>query len=674
MPKAAKSQTERIKKLRELVAHHQRLYHENDAPEINDEAYDSLVRELRSLEGVGEEGKSVANRVGGAPNDAFAKVKHQVRQWSLNNVFSEEELYDWEEQIKRRLAAEGINNPDLAYDIGHKLDGLKVVLTYEKGRLVRAATRGDGVTGEDVTHSARTISDIPAVLPEAVSLTCVGEVWLSEKEFLRINEEREKAELPLFANPRNAAAGSLRQLDASITASRNLSIIVYDLDTIEVGSSSIDQPHTQTEELAILSKLGFPIGRHGRLAESLKEVMQYYEHWKSRRNALPYGVDGIVVKVDDIKLQNRLGYTAKAPRFAIAFKFPAEQATTVIEDIVLQVGRTGVVTPVAHLRPTLIAGSTVSRATLHNEDQIRRLDVRVGDTVILQKAGDVIPEIVSVVMALRPKNTKPYKFPKKVDGCGGDSSIERVPGEAAWRCVTLDSDLIHRRRLYHFVSKHALNIDGVGPRVLDLLLEEGLIKEPADLFTLKVGDLIDLPGFQEKAARNVVEAIEKAQTVDLSRVLVSLSIPNVGEETARLIADNFGSVEKIRAAAVDEIAALHGVGEVVAASVAGWMKDKQNQKKLEALLPHLKISGGQVKKTKTALTGKIVVFTGTLPTLARDEAKGMARSAGANVTETVSKKTDYVVAGESAGSKADKAQSLNIPLITEAEFLALIGR
>lgn len=665
---------ERIKKLRQLVAHHQRLYHQEDAPEISDEAYDSLVRELRGLEGVGEEAESVANRVGAAPSLAFAKVRHQVRQWSLNNVFSETELFDWEDQLRRRLAAEGISNPDLTYDVGHKLDGLKVVLTYEKGRLVRAATRGDGVTGEDVTHSARTIADIPAVLPNKVSLTCVGEVWLSEKEFLRINEERKRDELPLFANPRNAASGSLRQLDPSVTASRKLSIIVYDLDSIEVAGSKLAMPTTQTEELAVLSSLGFPTGRHGRLAKDVKEVMKYYEHWKSRRGALPYGVDGIVVKVDDINLQRRLGYTAKAPRFAIAFKFPAEQATTIIEDIVLQVGRTGVVTPVAHLRPTLIAGSMVSRATLHNEDQIKRLDVRVGDTVILQKAGDVIPEIVSVVMALRPAKTKAYKFPRKVDGCGGDGSVERVPGEAAWRCVTLDSDLIHRRRLYHFVSKHAFNIDGVGPRVLDLLLEEGLIKEPADLFTLKIGDLIDLPGFKEKAARNVVEAIETARTVELGRLLVALSIGNVGEETARLIAGHFGSIDKIRNAGVAEMSALHGVGEVVADSVVTWMQNKANRRKLDTLLPYLKIPAPAQNQFKTALTGKTLVFTGTMPTLARDEAKGMARSAGATVTETVSRKTDYVVTGESAGSKAEKAKALNIPLITEAEFLELIGR
>ncbi len=662
----------RIAKLRELIAYHQKRYHEEDAPVISDEAYDSLARELRELEGAGEEKQSVANQVGGAPNEAFAKVTHKVRQWSLNNVFDAEELKDWEDQIKRRLEEEGMDDETLTYDVGHKLDGLKVVLTYEQGRLVRAATRGNGVVGEDVTHSASTIADVPKTLPRPLTLTCVGEVWLGEAEFKRINEERQKLELPLFANPRNAAAGSLRQLDAAVTASRKLSIIVYDLDSLEAAPGLVT-PATQNEEIELLSELGFPIGEHSALKKDLEGVLDYYETWKAKRESLPYGVDGVVVKVNQIELQRRLGYTAKAPRFAVAFKFPAVQSTTVVEDIVLQVGRTGVVTPVAHLTPTRIAGSVVSRATLHNEDQIKRLDVRIGDTVVLQKAGDVIPEVVSVILDLRPEGSKPYRFPKKVEGCGGDGSIERVPGEAAYRCVTLDSDFIYRRRLYHFVGKTALNMDGVGPRLIDLLLDQGLIQEAADIFTLKVGDLEGLPGFKRKAAENTIRAIEAARTPELYRLLVALSIPNVGEETARLIADNTGSIENVREAKVADLAAIHGVGEVVAESLVSWMKDQNNRAHLKSLLKQLTIKNPVRQKSNAALSGKTIVFTGTLPTLARDEAKELARRAGAHVAGSVSKRTDFVVLGEEAGSKAARAGELGVKTLTEAEFLKMIG-
>ncbi len=663
---------DRIEKLRELVARHQQLYHEQDAPEISDEAYDSLTRELRELEGVGEEGESVANQVGGRPSEAFAKVTHKVRQWSLNNVFSKEELLEWEEQLKRRLESEEVS-ATFTYDVGHKLDGLKVVLTYEKGRLVRAATRGNGLIGEDVTHTVRTIKDVPDRLPAPASLTCVGEVWLPEPEFKRVNREREREGLPLFANPRNAAAGSLRQLDPEVARRRGLSVIVYDLDSLEVSGTDLNIPKTQQEEVDLLKRLGFKIGEHTLLAANLKEVERYYDKWQKRRERLPYGVDGIVVKVNELSLQKRLGYTAKAPRFAVAFKFAAEQATTIVLDIALQVGRTGVVTPVAHLSPTRVAGSVVSRATLHNEDQIKRLDVRVGDTVVLQKAGDVIPEIVSVVKELRPSSAKPYRFPKQVEGCGGDGRIERVPGEAAYRCVTLDSDLIHRRRLYHFVGKTALNIDGVGPRLIDQLLDEGLIRIPADLFTLTVGDLQNLPGFKERSAKNAIDAINTARQVELYRLLVALSIPNVGEETARLIAGRYGDMAVVRAADHETLAEIHGVGDMVADSFVSWMSDPLNQAHLDELLPHLKIKAISARAVAGIFAGKTMVFTGALVSLSRDEAKDLARRAGARVASSVSKSTDYVVVGEEAGSKAAKARELGVAVMSETEFLKAVS-
>ncbi len=666
---ATQNHKKRIAELGKLIAYHRERYHRDDAPEISDEAYDSLVEEWLRLSGkTAEESDGV---VGGQVNEAFSKVTHAVRQWSFGNVFTVEELADWEDRLYRFLGT----TPDetkLTYMAEHKIDGLKVILTYVNGVLVQAATRGNGEVGEDVSHTVRTIADVPHTLKEKIDLICVGEVWLSAEEFTRINTERTAAAEPLFANPRNAAAGTLRQLDAEVAAARKLSMFVYDIDALDTKATKRSVPTSQQEELALLAKLGFRVNRDSTYCASLAEVATFYEQWKGHRHDLPYGVDGLVVKVNDVQLQKALGYTAKAPRFGIAFKFPAQQATTVVEDIQLQVGRTGVVTPVAHLRPVLIDGSTVSRATLHNEDQIARLDVRIGDTVILQKAGDIIPEIVSVLMELRPKGAKSYRFPETVAGCGGDGSIERVPGEAAYRCVVLDSKHLLQQRLYYFVSKGAMNIDGVGPRIIDVLLEHGLIANAADLYTLTVGDLNDLPGFKEKAAQNVIDAIAAARTVPLYRLLVSLGIEQVGEETARVIAEYFGTLAAIRSATESDLAAVYGVGEVVARSLYTWLHTKQNEVQLNALLAHVTVTEA-VTQTSGALIGKTVVFTGTLPNLGRDEAKDLARKQGAKVASSVSKKTDYVVVGEDAGSKASEAAALGVPQLSEADFLALIS-
>ena len=664
---------DRIKQLRELVAYHQKRYHEEDAPEISDEAYDSLVRELRQLEGSTDDSKgSVTNVIGGRPSEAFAKVKHKKRQWSLNNAFTHEELMEWSKRVSRHLRDSDVAAKKINYVVGHKLDGLKLVLEYQAGRLVRAATRGDGVTGEDVTHSALAIQDIPQTLKQPIDLVATGEVLLKNQDFERLNAERKQQGLPLFANPRNAAAGSVRQLDSAVTRSRKLSMIFYDIDYLDGVKTGVTKPKTQWEELELLKSLGFRVDKNNKLIDDVAKIETYYRQWLKKESSLSYDIDGIVVKVDDLHLQKALGFTAKAPRFGVAYKFPAEQTTTVVEAISLQVGRTGVVTPVAHLTPTLIDGSTVSRATLHNEDQIKRLDVRVGDTVVLQKAGDIIPEIVEVLLPLRPAGAKPYRFPKKVEGCGGDGRIERVPGEAAYRCVTLESDLLLRRRLYHFVSKTALNIDGVGPRLVDLFLDEGLIKNEADLFTLKAGDLKNLPGFKERAAANVVEAIAAARTVPLYRLLIGLSIPQVGEETARLIASYLGSLAKLKRAKADQLSAIHGVGEEVANAIVAWFQDQNNQDRLEAILIHLEIvnpdrSGGSAK-----LAGKTFVFTGTLESLTRDEAKDLVRRAGAKVLSSVSRQTDYVVMGNNPGSKVERAKELGVTCLVESDFTKLL--
>ncbi|NCN52364.1 NAD-dependent DNA ligase LigA [Candidatus Parcubacteria bacterium] len=665
----------RAKELARLIAYHGGKYHTDDAPEISDEAYDSLVAELKELETTYPELKqkvTPTETVGGDVSDAFTKVTHGVRQWSFDNIFSEEELREWDARLYRFLEKEGVKDTKLTYVVEHKIDGLKVILEYRKGVLVRAATRGNGTIGEDITHTARMVEDIPENLTQPVDITVVGEAWLSEKEFSRINAAREKAEEPLFANPRNAAAGSLRQLDPEVTKDRKLSFFAYDIDLFDAGSASLAIPETQIDELKLLKKLGFVVNAHYALCTTFADVMKYYNAWSPKKYTEQYGMDGIVLKVNDIALQRALGYTAKSPRFGIAYKFPSEQATTVVEDIQLQVGRTGVLTPVAHLRAVRIAGSTVSRATLHNEDQIKRLDIRVGDTVILQKAGDVIPEILSVMLPLRPKNAKAYRFPKKVAECGGDGSIERVPGEAAYRCVAKDSATLHRRRLYYFVSKAAFNIDGVGPRIIDLLLDHNLINTYVDIFTLEVGDLIDLPSFKEKAAQNVIEAINASREVPLHRLLVALSVDHVGEETARLIAEHFGSLEAVRTASVEELAAVHGVGEIVAQSLHHWLCEPLHRETLDALLPHITIAAPERAAHKGPLAGKTIVFTGTMPTLSRSEGQNIARKAGAHVTNSVSKATDYVVVGEEAGSKEKKARELGVTILDEAAFRKLV--
>lgn len=663
---------DRIQKLRELVLYHQELYHADDAPELTDEAYDSLVRELAELEGTVSEGHEVV-AVGAALNEAFTKVQHKVRQWSFSNVFSYEELEEWTTRASKRLQEADIDTGSMSFVAEHKIDGLKLVVEYTAGELVRAVTRGDGVTGEDVTHTAKTIKDLPQRLAKPVHMIAVGEVLLQKADFVALNKERTANDESLFANPRNAAAGTLRQLDPSVAAARKLSIFMYDIDWFDGAEAQVAAPTTQCEELELLKALGCTTNKHARHCVSVTAIQKYYDTWITKREALPYGIDGVVIKINEVKLQHALGYTAKSPRFGTAYKFPATQATTVVEDIQLQVGRTGVVTPVAHLHPVLVDGSTVARATLHNEDEIARLDVRVGDTIILEKAGDVIPKVKSVLLPLRPKKTKPYVFPAHVPGCGGDGSIERIPGEAAYRCVSLDSDYLHRQQLYHFVSKSAFNIDGVGPRIIDLLLEEKCITSAADLFTLSVAECEALPGFKQKAAENVIAAIAAARRVSLARFLVSLSIDQVGEETARLLAGTFGTLDVLSAAAEEDIAAVHGIGDVVAHEIVAWFAISKNKAALAALLAQVEVVAEEAALRSTVFENKTMVFTGTLTRVSRDEAKAIARNNGAKITSSVSKKTSYVVAGENPGSKLEEAKAHGVEVLTEVTFLDMVG-
>lgn len=666
VPKDAK---ERAKKLREAIHHHSRLYHSLDAPEISDEAYDALVAELVVLEAEYPElatPDSPTRRVGDAPVEKFLKVKHTVPQWSFDNVYTEEECIQWDEKTKRFLKQDA--NADVEYVCEHKIDGLKIVLEYKKGTLVLGATRGDGVIGEDITSNIRTIRSIPITLKKNIDCVVVGEAWLSHKEFSRINQERKKRNEELFANPRNAAAGSLRQLDPKVAASRRLNSFIYDIDALEGAAL----PDTQEKEIQFLSEMGFKTNPNKKICKGIAEVIEYYRKWKEKKASEEYEMDGVVIKVNDISLQKRLGYTAKAPRFAVAFKFPAEQVTTIVEDIVLQVGRTGVLTPVAHLRPVRVAGSLVSRATLHNEDEIRRLDVRIGDTVIIQKAGDVIPDIVQVMAELRTGKEKKFRWPKKVPACGGDGSIERISGEAAWRCVAKDS-LEQKKRIFaHFVSKKALDIDRVGEKVVAQLLDKGLINTFDDIFTLTEGDFLALDGFAEKSAKHAVESIHKARKVSLSRLLVGLSIPHVGEEVARLLTEHFGTLEKMRNGKKEDFTAIDGIGEVVAHSVVDWFGVAHNKEMIERLLKEIKIEEATADRG-SVLSGMTFVLTGVLERMTRDEAKERIRNAGGKVASSVSKSTTYVVAGEKPGSKLTEAKKLGVKVLTEGEFLRIVS-
>lgn len=660
---------DRYKKLRDSVNKHRNLYHTLDKPEISDQAYDSLLKELIEIENKYPDIKDIdspTDRVGGEPLKEFIKVKHDHKQWSFDDVFDFEELKKWDEKVKNFIRKEGLEDEKVEYCVELKIDGLKIILTYQNGKLVRGATRGDGSTGEDVTHNVKTIDSIPLDIKNNITITVVGEAWIGKKDLEKINENRLKAGEELYANTRNLAAGAMRQLDPKMARARKLNSFIYDVDLIDKN-----EPKSQSDELALLEDLGFSVNKNYKVFDSLSDVQKYYTEWTKKRHNLDYELDGIVIKINSKKIQDALGYTAKSPRWGVAYKFPAEQVTTVVQDIVLQVGRTGVLTPVAHLKPVFVSGSTVSRATLHNEDEIRRLDVRIGDTVILQKAGDVIPDIVSVVKELRSGKEKVYKWPTHVDVCGGDGRIERVPGQAAWRCVSKNSYEQQKRKFYHFVSKKSFDIVDCGPKVIDVLLDTGLISEYADIFTLKRGDLLQLPRFAEKSVDNLLSSIQKSSTVTLSRFLVGLSIPQVGEETAIDLAKNFKTFDALVKARYEEFESLSGVGPIIAESIINFFKNKENQKIIKDLLKVTKIQKEEFNQTGGKFSGKTFVLTGTL-NISRDEAKDIIRRNGGQISESISKETSFLLVGESPGSKYDKALKLGVKVLTEREFQALL--
>jgi DNA ligase (NAD+) len=672
---------ERYEKLKDTVEKYRYEHHVLNKEDLSAEALDSLKNELVTIEKEFPElvtSDSPSQRVAGEPLKEFKKVRHKVTQWSFNDAFTEEDMHDFDARVKRFLAptlskegvggggASGKSGPTYTAEL--KIDGLKVVLEYEKGMLKTAATRGNGLVGEDVTTNVKTIQSVPLKLRKQVDIIVEGEIWMGKKNFELLNKQRAKDGEPLFANPRNVTAGSIRQLDPKITESRKLETFIYD-----VSQSSDTVPTRQTEELEYLHELGFKVNPHFKHCKTIDEVIEYWKKWGKEKDKQDYLIDGVVIKVDEKEYQDALGYTGKAPRFGIAFKFAAEQVTTVVEDIQVQIGRTGVLTPVAHLRPVLVAGSTVSRATLHNEDEIKRLDVRVGDTVVLQKAGDVIPDIVKVVTEMRTGKEKKYEFPDVVPTCGGSGKIERIPGQAAWRCVDKNSFAQQKRRLYYFVGKSAYDIDGMGPKIIDALLDAQLIATPADIFTLKRGDLLELPRFAEKSVDNLLESITKARRVSLARFIISLSINHVGEETGYLLAEKFRTLERLQNATFDELNAVEGIGDIVARAIVDWFKEKANKELLRKLLKHITIEREQKVEAKVApLAGKSFVLTGTLETMSRDEAKQKIRERGGDVSSSVSKNTSFVVAGENAGSKEEKAKELGVKIISEGEFVNML--
>lgn len=688
----------RIVSLTQEVALHWHAYYVADQPTVPDEAYDSLVQELDQLEALYPEyalPNNPTKRVGGEVREAFRKVHHTTRQWSFDDVFDHTELVSWDKKVKKLLEKVSshqssiINHQSVEYVCELKIDGLKMILSYEQGQLTQGATRGDGTVGEEVTENLRTINSVPLTLSaKEVNGVFVGEVWLAEKELARINEERVKSGEPLFANPRNAAAGSIRQLDSKVTAARRLDSFVYDIDRISGGE---DFPKTQIEELKLLKKLGFKVNEHFRLCRSVEEIEAYYQEWSEKRHALPYGLDGIVIKVNEKSLQDILGYTGKAPRFGVAYKFPAEQATTVVEDIQVQIGRTGALTPVAHLRPVRVAGSTVSRATLHNYDEIKRLDVRIGDTVILQKAGDIIPEIVSVITNLRTGKEKKVSEPTVCSMCG--SPVERRTmqnGElsAALYCSNKKCFAIEKENLIHAVSKKGLDIPGLGEKIIEQLMNEGLVKDMADIFALTAGDLSPLERFAEKSAEKLSDSIAAAKRVPVAKFLFALGIHHVGEETADLLVGalrerlgdgasmtpkRFGAI--VTALRGEDFVTIKGIGQVVADSITEWFGLAAHERFLAALTEEGVMLVLPMKKSTEQLPwqGKTFVLTGELASFTRDEAKAIIKEKGGTVSSSVSRKTDFVVAGENPGSKYAEAKKLSVPIVDEEAFKKMLS-
>ena len=664
-----------IQKLRDQIRYHEHRYYVLNDPEISDFEFDQLMRRLQDLEREHPElitPDSPTRRVGGEPAEEFPKVRHSVPMISLDNTYSVDELRDFDRRV-RELS--GRSRVDYVGEL--KLDGLSMALIYQCGVLKRAITRGDGVTGEEVTANAKTIRAVPLRIdkkkvdllgrPEAFDRFEVrGEVMMPREAFEKLNAQREAAGEPKFSNPRNSAAGTMRLLDSRMVAQRQLDMYAYQLLV-----SAATPPAEHWKVLDVLSRMGFKVNPHRRLCHSFEELLSYIQEWESKREGLDYEIDGIVVKVNDTRLWDELGSTAKSPRWAVAYKYPARQATTVVKGIRAQVGRTGTLTPVADLEPVDVGGVTVSHATLHNMDEIERLGVKIGDTVLIQRAGEVIPQVVKVVK--HAADGREFRMPKQCPVCGGD--IYRAEGEVAYRCVNAACPAKLKESLLHFAGRRAMNIDGLGDALVDQLVDRGLVKDAADLYGLTHEQLANLERMGNKSASNLLEQIESSRNADLSRIIFALGIPSVGERTGHLLADHFGSLDELVRASGKELEEVFEVGPKMAKGISEFFREKRNLEVLEKLRSAgLQFEQRAARKQDNRLAGKQFVLTGTLPHYSRDEARKMIEAAGGRVTGSVSKKTAYLVAGVEAGSKLDKAKALGVPAIDEVALLRLLGK
>jgi DNA ligase (NAD+) len=659
-----------IKKLRQEINHHNYRYYVLDSPQISDAQYDRMLKELKELEEKFPElvtPDSPTQRVGARPLEAFREVKHSIPMLSLSNAFNEEEIRDFDTRVRKFLETE--KRPQ--YMAEPKLDGVAVEVVYENGTLSVGSTRGDGVTGEDVTQNLKTVRSIPLKLLQAKKQTVPallevrGEVMMRTEEFKKLNKKREKNGEPLFANPRNAAAGSLRQLDSSITASRPLDVFFYAVGRVEGARFE-----TQDELLRILPKLGLRVNPHVRVCKTIEDTIDYYKDMMQKRDSLAYGIDGVVLKVNDFAQQEMLGAISRSPRWALAVKFPARQETTKILDIIVQVGRTGALTPVAVMEPVNVGGVTVSRATLHNQDEIDRKDIRIGDTVVLQRAGDVIPEVVSVVRSKRTGKEKKFKIPHKCPVCGSDAV--RLPGEAVARCTGMACAAKLRELVGHFASRRAMDIQGLGDKIIQQLTEKGLVKSVADIYSLRMDNFMKLDRMGEKLASNVLASIEKSKDTKLARLIYALGIRHVGEHISHVLAEHFGSMDKLRTASLEELQETNEVGPQVAQSIRSFFDQKINIEVIDRLFAGGVSVGGERPRPGTKLRGKSFVFTGTLERYEREEASRIVESLGGKTSSSVSRTTDYVVVGKEPGTKLQKAEELGIRIISEKEFEELI--
>lgn len=657
----------RAESLRQEIEFHDYRYYVLDQPSISDAEYDKMMRELEKLENQFPSlvtPYSPTRRVGGRPREGFTQVRHLSPMISLSNAFDEAELRDFDRRVRQGLPGEAVQ-----YVVEPKIDGLAVSLYYENGVLVRGATRGDGETGEDITENLKTIGSVPLRLRRPVpELEVRGEAYMSKESFSRLNETREEAGEPLFANPRNAAAGTLRQLDPKVTASRRLGLFVYGLGHVQ-GTS----PVHHAEVLELLKELGFKVNEY-ELFDGLEELINYCLKWQASRFDLPYAADGLVLKVNSLSQQERLGATMKSPRWAIAYKFPPEQAVTTVKNIFVRVGRTGALTPTAELDPVRLAGTTVSKATLHNEDIINEKDIRIGDRVLVQKAGDIIPEVVSVIKEERTGREEAWSMPQQCPACG--IRVIRAGGESAVRCTNLACPAKLWEGLIHFASRNAMDIAGLGPAVIGQLMAANLVRDPADLYTLKFDDLTSLERMGTKSAQNLLEAVEASKGNSLARLIFALGIRHVGERAARLLAERYGSMESLASAGEEELVSIPEIGPKIASSTTSFFAAPENRRVIDKLAR----AGVDPREDRSApqgdkpLLGKVFVITGTLEGFNRQEAQELVESLGGKVTSSVSRKTDYVVVGDKPGSKYDKAVSLGIPVLGEKEFIELTGK